>query len=195
MDGTIYQLDGDGKSFGSSSLDKNVKANAINFFANQEQITTEQATELYDNLVKSKIWPSVYAAEKYSISRTDFFNIVWDINPNSIVINYEDAVKVIKELSQNGVELILLTQAPKIWQNKVFIMLGINDLFSEIYTAENYIHKPEIYSEIKSKRDPQTILAIGDQLETDIVPAIEQGFHTFHVTSPNDLLQLIQDEQ
>lgn len=195
MDGTIYQLDGENNGFKNSTLHKKVKENTLKYFSEKENITLEEAQKIIDEINTKDVFPSAYAAKRYNITRKDFFDIVWNINPSSIVSNYKDAVHVITELAKLDIELILLSQAPKVWQNNVFDFLNLSNFFSTIYTGEDYMHKTEIFPQISENRDPQTILSIGDQLETDIVPAQEQGFHTFYVSSPKDLLKLIKDDE
>lgn len=192
MDGTIYQLDGDNNGFKNSTLHKIVKKNTLKFFADKDNISLDKAQNIIDEINTQNIFPSAYAAERYGITRKDFFDIVWNISPDSIVTNYEDAVKVITKMAESNVELILLTQAPSAWKNNVLAFLNINDLFSESYTGEDYMHKTEMFPMFAKTRSPLTILSVGDQLETDILPAKEQGFYTFHVNSPQDLLKLTQ---
>jgi len=194
MDGTIYELDGENHGFKNSSLQKNVKLNSEKFFSEKEGISIKEAEKIIEKLNQKGTFLSVYAAKKYGITRKDFFDIVWNINPKSIVVNFQEAVDVINELAKSNLELILLTQAPQVWQNNVFTFLNLQDLFTEVYTGENYIHKLEMFSEFAKTRHPQTVLAIGDQLETDIDLAKEQGFYTFLVNSPKDLLKLINNE-
>jgi len=194
MDGTVYQLDGDNGGFKNSSLHKNVKENTLKFFSNKENITKDNAQKIIDEINARKVFPSTFAAERYGITRKDFFDIVWNIDPNQIIHNFEEAVLVLRELSKKNIELILLSQAPKVWQNKVFSFLEIDGLFTEIYTGENYLHKTEMFPKFSQTRHPKTILAVGDQVETDILPASHEGYYTFLVQSPKDLLKLIQDE-
>jgi len=194
MDGTIYQLDGDNNGFKNSSLHKKVKENTLKFFAEKEGVSQEEAQKIIDGINSKNVFPSTFAAERYNITRKDFFDEVWNIDPNSIVTNYEDAIKVISEIAKTDIEMILLSQAPRVWKNNVFAFLNINDIFAEAYTGEEYMHKTEMFPKIAKSRNPLTVLSIGDQIETDITPAKEQGFYTFHVNSPKDLLKLIQDE-
>jgi len=193
MDGTIYELDGDNNGFKNSSLHKAVKNNTVDFISKNEGVSKPSAEVILDELSEKNIYPSIYASEKYDITRKEFFDVVWNIDPSSIVKNYQEAVQVISEISKRNINLILLTQAPKVWQSNVFVFLNIQDLFSEIYTGEDYIHKNEVFPKIAQSRQPHSILAIGDQIETDINPAKDQGFSTFHVNSPRDLLQLINE--
>lgn len=195
MDGTIYQLDGDNNGFKNSTLHKKVKENTLKYFSEKEGTTIEEAQKIVDEINSINIFPSVYAAEKYNISRKDFFDVVWNISPNSIVNNYKDAVQVISELAKLDIELILLSQAPSVWQKNVFVFLNLSDVFSKVHTGEEYMHKTEMFPVIAKGKDPITVLSVGDQIDTDISPAQEQGFHTFHVTSPRDLLKLIYNNE
>lgn len=194
MDGTIYQLDGDNNGFKNSTLQKNVKINSEKFISKKESISIKEAKKIIEKLNQKGTFLSVYAAEKYGITRKDFFDIVWNINPKSIVVNFQEAVDVINELAKSNLELILLTQAPQVWQNNVFTFLKLQDLFTEVHTGEDYMHKMEMFPEFAKTRHPQTVLAIGDQLETDIDPAKEQGFYTLLVSSPKELLKLLDNE-
>ncbi|OGD81325.1 hypothetical protein A2572_02280 [Candidatus Collierbacteria bacterium RIFOXYD1_FULL_40_9] len=193
MDGTIYELDGDNGGFKNSSLQKKVKENTAKLFSKKENISLKKTNKLIDELNEKGTFLSVYA-EKYGLTRKDFFDIVWNIDPESIVTNYHESVEVITELANRNIELILLTQAPQVWQNNVFSFLNLQNMFGEVYTGETFMHKPEIFPKISASRRPNTVLAIGDQLETDILPASEQGFFTFHVQTPKDLLKLLKDD-
>jgi len=194
MDGTIYQLDGDNDGFKNSTLQKIVKANTAEYISKRENISIEEAKIKVNELISNKTHLSSYAIEKYGVSKKDFFDATWNIDPGSIVTNYEEAVTVITELANRNIELILLTQAAQIWQNNVFTFLNLQNIFSEINTGEGYQNKDEIFPIFSKTRHPQTIIAIGDQFETDIKPAQDAGYHTLHISSPKDLLKLLENE-
>jgi len=193
MDGTIYQLDGDNGGWKNSTLQKIVKVNSAKLVAKRENISLTKAKYIIDELNQKGTFLSLYAVEKYNITRKEFFDEVWNINAESIVTNYKEALEVITELAKIKIELILLTQAPQVWQKNVFSFLGLHNIFNEIHTGENFLHKTDVFPLIAKSRNPQTVLAIGDQLDTDITPAAKEGFCTFHVTSPLDLLKLVND--
>lgn len=192
MDGTIYQLNGENNGYKNSSLHKEVKKNAAKFFSEREQVSLEDGLKIVEDLNNSGSILSLHAMEKYGIPKKDFYESVWNIDPQSIVVNYQEAVEVITELANRNIELILLTQSPQIWQSNVFTFIGLNNLFAKIFTADSYINKSEVYSQIAKTKNPKTILAIGDQLESDILPAQELGFFTFLVSSPKDLKNIFQ---
>lgn len=194
MDGTIYQLDGDNGGWKNSTLQKKVKSNSAKLVSKKENISIEDAETIIEELNQKGTFLSLYAAERYGLTRKEFFDEVWNIDPSTIVNNYQEALTVLVELAKQKIELILLTQSPQVWQNNVFTFLNLQNIFSEIHTGENYLHKTDVFLILAETRNPKTVLSVGDQLHTDITPAAEQGFHTFLVSSPNDLLKLIQDE-
>lgn len=194
MDGTIYQLDGDNGGWKNSTLQKKVKSNSAKLVSSKENISLSEAEAVIDELNQKGTFLSLYAVEKYGLTRKEFFDEVWNIDPSTIVTNYQEALTVLTELAKLNIELILLTQAPQVWQNNVFTFLNLQNIFSEIHTGENYLHKADVFPLIAKTRNPKTILSVGDQIHTDIAPAEEQGFHTFHATSPKDLLKLINND-
>lgn len=194
MDGTIYQLDGDNGGYHGSTLHRVVTERTTTYISQAENISVDEAARIVETLIRDKVQFSLHFSKKYGISRKDFFDIVWNIDPISIVTNFEDSIPVIIALAEMGVELILVTQAPSVWQKKVFDFLGISKYFKEVYTGDNFTHKEEVFPLIAKGRHPQAIISIGDQLDTDITPAKSLGFITLHVNSPKDLLKLTKNE-
>ena len=187
MDGTLYSLDGKAGSFSGSSLEKAVLQNAIKFVVEKDNCSNGQAQGLIDQALEGRIGLSNFFSQRYKISRSEYFNEVWDINPQNIVSNSELSVEVVKELANNNKKLILLTSSPKIWQQRVLKFLGIDHFFQEVYTAEDFRSKEDIFGRLAQVYGPENILSIGDQLRTDIEPAQKLGMQTFLITSPAEL--------
>ena len=125
-----------------------------------------------------------------AVSRLDYFNVVWNINPDGLITNYQTQVEVIKQLARSGKKLILLTSAPKVWQTQVTDFLGISQVFESVYTGEDFGQKAEIFSILAQRYQPEKIISVGDQRESDIDPADALGMETLLVTNPNDLEKL-----
>jgi len=187
MDGTLYQIDGNNNGYKNSSLEKNVHKNALRFILKTENCTKKEAKVILNLALKDKIGISNFLSKKYSISRENYFNVIWDISPAEIVQNFEIAVQIVNQIKALGLNLILLTAAPKIWQKTVIEYIGLNNVFDEIYAADSFTDKEEIFKKLSQKFSTKSILSIGDQLETDIKPASKLGFLTFLVKTPNDL--------
>ena len=84
-------------------------------------------------------------------------------------------------------KLILVTSAPKVWQQQVTKYLGIEQFFESIYTGEDFKTKTELFQMLSRRYQPGNITSVGDQDITDIQPAIRFGIKGFLVNSPEDL--------
>lgn len=129
--------------------------------------------------------------KKYELSRTAYFDIVWNISPIGIVQNFDIAVDVVRKVKQLNKELILLTAAPRIWQESVMMHLGLSGMFDLVHTAETYDSKKEIFDQLALVRNPQQVLSVGDQYHTDIEPAEQAGFKTLHIKEPDDMMLML----
>jgi len=191
MDGTLYLLDGNRNGFTGSSLEKMVCENAVSFIIKNESCSQARATEIYREGINDPIGVSNYLSKRYGISRREYFDIVWDIDPEPILQQYEQSAETIRALSNNSdTKLILLTSAPSSWVSRVLKTLGIDRSFELIFTGEEYGSKDEIFKTLSQWYVPSNFTSIGDQIKTDILPAQQYGFNTFLVTSPDDLTKL-----
>lgn len=191
MDGTLYLLDGENNGYKNSTLHNSVVQNAVNLIIEKDSVSQEKALEEVTSLLENKEYLSVVLGNKYGMSREEYFNYTWDINPDGIIRGHEHSSEIIKKIHQSGKTLILLTSAPKVWQEKVFSYLDVQECFTNIYSGETFLVKDEIFSRILSENTDKKVLSIGDQQETDIAPAIALGMTGFHVKHPNDLLLLV----
>lgn len=192
MDGTLYQLDGEKGGYSGSTLETKVSENAINFIISKENCSTYQASTIYKSGVADPIGLSKYLSERYGISRSDYFDIVWDIDPKAIIQQYEIPVQTIRELKQTNIKLILVTSAPRVWMKRVVETLGIQNAFELIFTGEQFGTKDEIFQRLAGWYKPSKVVSIGDQEKTDITPAIACSFRTLLVTSPADVSNIIE---
>lgn len=195
MDGTLYQLDGDRNGFTNSTLEKAVTANAVAFIRKQEMCTNKPARQLFKTGLADPVGVSRFLSRRYGIPRRTYFEAVWNIDPAGIILDFEGAAKTVKILAQQGKQLMLLTTAPSIWQSKVIDYLGLSNCFSAIFTGENFGRKEEIFDRLSRRFQPENILSVGDQIETDIEPAAKSGMQTLLVSSPDDIKKLLKQEE
>lgn len=195
MDGTLYQLDGESNGFSGSSLEELVLRNAKQFVLDREGCSGPEADLVIESGLKDVIGLSNFLSQRYGITREEYFNTVWDINPEGIITNYEDAVGVVRKLAASNQRLVLLTSAPKAWQARVFEFLELGDCFSVIYTGEDFGQKDEVFEKLSQAYDSTDILSVGDQIATDIEPARRLGMETLLVTNPRDLKMLVERER
>jgi hypothetical protein len=187
MDGTLYELDGKNNGYRGSTLEKRVLTNANNFVVKRLGCPPNKVGLVIRKGLKDTIGLSHFISKKYKISRPFYFQNVWNIDPNGIVKNYKQSVKIVRKLALNKYRLILLTSAPRVWQKKVMQLLGIQSLFKKIYTKEEFNKKSDIFKHLSKVYEPKTILSVGNQFDTDIKPAKIVGMKSFLVSSPTEL--------
>lgn len=193
MDGTLYELDGIDKGYSGSTLDKTVQANAKNFIRLRENCTTIQADTILQAGLADSIGLSAYLSRRYGINRVEYFNEVWNISPVGIIQYGDDTAETISALKERPeLKLILLTSAPQVWVRLVLSHLGVSQFFESIYSGEQYGRKEEIFALLAGRYNPENIISVGEQYETDIQQAQKLGIHTFQVTNPKDLGQLLR---
>lgn len=192
MDGTLYELDGQNNGYSGSSLETIVLNNCLLLIVKQEECSREQAEAIMDQGLKDPVGLSNFLSKRYGITRKNYFDIVWDINPQGLVFNFQTAVQTVKQIPEDGKKPILLTSAPKVWQEKVIKFLGLDNCFEAIYTGEDFDQKTEIFSVLAQRYQPSNILSVGDQETTDISPAAALGLSTLLIRNPNDLERLLK---
>jgi FMN phosphatase YigB (HAD superfamily) len=191
MDGTLYRLDGDNNGFANSSLEAAVLTNSIKFVISQESCSVAKAKQLIALGRKDKIGISNFLAQRYGISRKQYFDIAWNINPKTIIKDFSASAQVVKQLKQSGYYLILLTSAPQIWQTNVIQFIGLSECFQRAYSGEEFGQKIEVFEAISQQYSTSKIFSVGDQIKTDILPAQTFGFETLLINHPNNLKQLL----
>jgi len=188
MDGVLYQLDGNANGYSGSSLEKAVLMNAKNFIKKRESYTNDQADIVLRNGLKDTVGLSAYLSRRYGISRLEYFNYVWDINPSKVINNSIDVATIISALKQNSqLKLILLTSAPKIWTQRVLKYLKLSNDFESIYSGEQFDQKEEIFKILAKRYKPENIISVGNQPDSDIKPAQKLGMKAFLIKTPRDL--------
>jgi len=192
MDGTLYQLDGTDNGYKGSQLEAAVVNNILNLIQKKESVSRNVACEIKNEAYRDPIGASFFLAKRYGISRSEYFNITWDIDPKGILQNPVDkeVIQRLKSLKPDR-KLILLTTAPKVWASRVLEILGVAPLFERIYCGEEYGKKDEIFEMLAGRYDPSKIISVGDQEETDLRPARERGMKTLQVKNPSEINQLL----
>lgn len=189
MDGTLYRLDGENGLFLESTLYRSIIANSIKFVSKRESDLFD-AQSLVAEAMKDSVGISRVLAQRYKITRKEYFEEAWNIDPELIINGSDIAVAALINLRTNfDLDLVLLTAAPRRWMLNVTEFLNIGNLFTKIYTAEDFGSKDEIFVQL-AERYQKKAVSIGDQENTDILPAKAVGLFTFQVKHPNDLSQL-----
>lgn len=185
MDGTLYNFKGG--SFEKSGLKKRIAENANSFVQIKLNKTKDEAskilkvlrTEYGDNI-------SIALEEKFNLLRKDYFDYVWDVEANIFIETHKDLNNILSKLDKEF-KLILISDAPQIWIDNVLGQLGIAYLFEkEIFSGDGNNRKSfgNRFNSISQYYNilPERIISVGDQENTDIIPACNLGFKTILIS-------------
>lgn len=195
MDGTLYQLDGVDNGFAGSKLERQVLLNARGFIKKIEGCNDAQADKFIQEGILDEIGLSAFLANRYGIDRRQYFDEVWNIDPEGIAESFQVSPEVIRELKAKrpNVKLVLLTSAPRSWAERLLRFIDVRDAFELIFTGEQYKTKKDVFNMLSQRYDSSKILSVGDQEATDIQPAKELGMRTLLVKSPIDIKGVLEN--
>ncbi|MEI6728250.1 MAG: HAD family hydrolase [bacterium] len=203
LDGTLYRKElGSHNNLQGSKLDIAAAVIYIKLFEQYLGLNSEEALakykEVFELQARGKNTLSQFLADETGQTRDSIIAQVWnEINPEEIITKeYSKHLKeVIMNIKQRGKIVYLLTAAPRVWMKKTIEYLELGECFEDwpIYTLENFGNsKAEIFSQIQIKHQiaPQRILSVGDNNDTDILPASSLEMKTCLVKDPQDLATL-----
>ncbi|MDD2565603.1 MAG: HAD family hydrolase [Candidatus Gracilibacteria bacterium] len=199
MDGTLYPMDGD--CFKESSIGKHIIFSYKKLIIEKMNANPFQADEYYNALLKNE---KTYGTsmtrvlgEQFNMTREEIIKYTWGtMNLDFIYFCENNIKKLFNIMKKKGILLFLVTSAPYIWSKKVISYLQIEDFFEKIFTAEDFSRdKTLIFNEIikLTKINPSNILSVGDQYNSDILPAKLLGMRTYHVNKINPIEHLIKE--
>ncbi len=186
MDGTLYRFDkGQGDSFTSSRFYSDLKVHIFNFISAQKVFSLGESKSEYVRIKeKYKGEVSLGMEKEYGINRYDYFLETWGkLSP----VDYLELDSELPQLLNNFEgKAAILTAAPKVWTVKVLEYLNIAGVFGgNVFTGEPDLRKPDpaIFRHVIGKLNalPAEVFSIGDQEETDILPAKSIGMKTVHI--------------
>lgn len=185
LDGTLYSFKG--KSIKESELYKKILENTKKYIIRKLNKDEKDAKILLDEILKEygeNI--SIALEKKFGINRYDYFNEVWNISAENYINAKSYKLRETLLEVQNGFDLLLLSDAPKIWIEKVLKELKIYNIFKgKILSGEGDIRKifhnafEKIIENLKIK--PENCIVVGDQEKIDIIPAKKLGMKTIFV--------------
>lgn len=184
MDGTLYKFKGG--SFRNSGLYDVVIRNTLIYISNKLKKTKSESQEIL-NSVLEKYGDSISIGleKEFEVNRHDYFNSVWNIDEEKYVELDPIISPLLTELQKNF-NLVLLSDAPMIWINKVLDHIGIREIFKDnIFSGEDDVRKEfgNAFEEAVKVMDVKVsdCVVVGDQEETDIIPAKKMGMKTIFV--------------
>lgn len=185
MDGCLYPLDhGSGNAFGESRFGQSIKTQELVFIQNQLGVDSEAAKAISSDLKdRYNHHLSLGLEYEHGIARDLFFNATWDLHPAEFIDMQPQLLHVLSELT---VRSGLLTAAPKVWAKRVLDHLGVRSLFdTAILCGDQDVRKPDPQAFQQAadmlELKPRQLISIGDQEQTDILPAQALGMLTVRI--------------
>lgn len=189
LDGTLYNFDDlEGKKFYESRFYGKIKENIYSFLCDRLKYSNEQIKlelEFADKNYSSEY--SLYFESKFGISRYDYFEYCFNLEPKEFIKKNSDLPKLFKQIQGNA---LILTAAPKAWASKALDFLDLTQYVGDLLiTGEPNIRKPnpEVFRQALNvlNAKPENTISIGDQEHSDIIPAKSIGLKTAIIGKSN----------
>lgn len=179
MDWTLYSFEN--WKYAWSNLENEVENNALKLLEIFEWNDCFSRFQKIKNIYWEKL--SIAFKENYSISKNDYFDKVWDIEPSWLIINNRNSLEVFKYLKTIWFDIYVVSESPFIWINRVLTFLKINDLVNWVYSWQwderksNWLLYEKIRADIWS-----WYLMVWDQIQSDIVMSKISWFKPVYIS-------------
>jgi len=185
MDGTLYSFDkAQAGVFTASRFGQSIHNNCVQFFADKFALNSDQAEKMYlDFKQRYNGEVSLGLEQEQGIPRAEYFSRTWDLDPAEFILLDEKLVQAIGLLT---IKTGVLSAAPRVWVDRVLEFMQLRQIFEPaVFTGDPDIRKPHPQAFLQLAEwwqlDPSTVVSIGDQEETDIVPAKTLGMTTVRI--------------
>lgn len=184
VDGTLYQLPGG--SFSASPLRERVERNAIRFISKRLGLSLKQSRLVLKN-IRQEFGEDISLGlkQKFQVPLREYFQTVWDISTKSVVRQNNQLRPILLRLASEY-NMVVVSDAPKIWIDKVLKTLHIETIFRKhIYSGDGKRRKGQknTFTMIAKKLgySPSACTVVGDQMKTDILPARDAGMNSVYI--------------
>lgn len=187
LDGTLYRLRSSDGTFGNSSFYADLQANMSRFLADRLGLSSTDAECEYTRIKDQYNGEVSLGVElELGIDRYEWFGNTWNLDP----ARYVDAPgeNLAESLAPFRGRSLVLTAAPAAWAYRVLEYLGMDEMFDgKVITGEPDLRKPNpaIFRKAAQILQKQCceVISVGDQNESDIVPAKALGMTTVRIGS------------
>jgi HAD superfamily hydrolase (TIGR01549 family) len=187
VDGTFYEFrEG---SYARSMLRRTVRERACQFLVARTDVEESNVESIMQH-IEEQYGEDVSVAfeERFHITRDEYFRSVWDINPEAFVDPAAGLRDMLSRLHPRYA-MVILSDAPRIWIDRVLNFCNVADFFEQhIISGEGDRRKNRgnalEYVVERFKVSPSSCIVIGDQEETDIIPARAFGMRAIRVSAP-----------
>ena len=194
-------LDQEGTLYKNKKLLYKIQENTQELFCKKLSIDKKDYSDWYSK--NKKDFPNIFEAlKKFNIPIEEYHSQVFDIvNPKDYLNKDGSLFNIFKKL---GIPIYIVTSSSKDYSRMVLESLGIYGLVKKAISLSNKKqNKIEIYNEIikTEKVNSKEVCIVGDNWDTDLKEAKEEGFKTvfigekderpFMIKSIRDLLSVI----
>lgn len=185
LDGTLYRFrEG---SFKRSRLRRAILKRAEDYIATKLNISGREAGEVLKKITAEwKEHISISLEKRYGLSRYEYFNTVWNLPAKPFIKKDSFLLGVLRELAKRY-DFALVSDAPLVWIRNVLKELRVGSFFKgRVFSGESDVRKAfgnaiQIVAK-KLKKNSRQCIVVGDQEETDIIPAKRYGATTVLVS-------------
>lgn len=184
LDGTLYAFP-EG-TFRRSRAYARIKLNAQHYVAKKLKITVQQAKNVLKSIEQSHGEEiSIGLEERYDINRHDYFKAAWDIPAKKYITSPPKLRAVLIKIGRKY-NMLLLSDAPKVWIDRVLHALSVADLFRNRIISGDGDERKNLGNSFNKMikmyhLNPKKCIVVGDQEHTDIIPARALGMRTIFV--------------
>jgi FMN phosphatase YigB (HAD superfamily) len=190
MDGTLYDhIYRKGES--RTELDFQYFSRVYSWITDVNGVSDAAAQSIIETMLHNKVNISIGLSRFFNTPIEKVNDYLWEINPAEVIHDHILSVKAARELYDQGKEMFLVSIAAHKWIDKVLRHLELTDVFTRIYSGDDFVKKDFLFRKLTKEFDPKSMLSIGDRMVTDIVPAHALGMPVFHVTSSDELYRLV----
>lgn len=194
-------LDQEGTLYRNKKLLYKIRENTQEFFCKKLSITRKDYPEWYSK--NKKDFPNIFEAlKKFNLSVEDYHSQVFNIVDPKNYLNKDNSLfKILKTLK---IPIYIVTSSSRDYSKRVLESLGIYGFVKKaISLSKEKQNKIDIYNEIikTEKVNSKEVCIVGDNWDTDLKEAKEEGFKTvfigekdekpFMIKSIHDLLSVI----
>ena len=182
IDGTLYPIEG---SFFDSPLNKEIEKRTILYISKNLKTSGGRAEEIFQS-IKAQ-YPKIYSfglEKEYEFSREEYLNFAWNVNPPNVISQQEWIAPFMSKLQKQN-NLYIMSDAPSVWISNILRYFKINKYFKKTFSGGDTKLKKKTglfdYALSKIRANLNNYVMVGDEKDTDILPARKAGIKTVYV--------------
>lgn len=185
VDGTLYTFKNG--TFARSLLKEKVLKNALSFIEKELKVDMVESIKILKYI--KKIYGdniSMGLEDLYKISRKLYFDNVWNIEAKTL-IKYDKKIRDLIMVLKKYFNIVIVSDAPIVWISNVLKEMKIDCLLKNNIISGEGKYKKSLKNQfpyiLKTYNlNPDRCISIGDQENSDIIPAKKLGIKTILIS-------------